>query len=94
MITYIVMQTIHAVHTTLFAFFYLDSVYTVNMFYCELVLFFSKKFEHISKQLKRLNTSNVKIINNRKLSRLIYEFNRVVFELKEMNDLFKVRSFR
>ena len=90
MITYIVVQTIHVIHTAWFVWLYLDGVYTVNIFYCVIILFFAKKFEHISKQLKRLNRSKVKVINNRKLSRLIYEFNRVIFELTEMNELFKV----
>ena len=81
-------------YLSLFVWLYLGSVWTVNVFYCEIVLFFAKKFEHISKQLKHLDKSKTKMIENRKLSGLIYDFNRVVFELAEMNQLFKVRHFQ
>ena len=93
-VTYIVVQTIHVIHLYWFIFLYLGCVWTLNMFYCEILLFFSKKFEHISKQLKYLNKSKTKRIKNCKLSRLIYQFNRVVFELTEINQLFKVGPFR
>ena len=97
---YIVVQTVHIIHTASFLWFALMGVYTVNVYYCVILLFFTKKFQFLTKRIKKLNFPESKAIDdrkvkskgidNRKLSRLIIEHNRVLFEVSEMNELFKV----
>ena len=93
LLTYIIAQTVNVLHTAWFVWLYLGGVYTVNVFYCIIIFFFIQRFRYLSKQLKILNASNTKLVDNRKLSRLIYEYNRVLFELMEMNQLFKVGPY-
>ena len=90
--TYILVQTVHVVHTSLFFWLGLNSVYPINLFYCTIILFFTKRFQHLSKQLDRLDepAGSSGRINNRKLSSLIFDYNQIVHELIEMNQLFKV----
>ena len=90
LLAYIIAQTIHVIHTSWFVWLYLGGVYTVNLFYCVIILFFSKRFQYLSKKLKKLDQPKLKLVDNRRLSRIIYEYNRTLFELMEMNDFFKV----
>lgn len=92
--TYILVQTVHVIHTSLFFWLALTSVYPINLFYCTIILFFTKRFQHLSKQLNRLDepagSSVPGRINNRKLSRLMFDYNQILHEMMEMNQLFKV----
>lgn len=67
----------------------LGGIYTINVFYCEIILFFTKKFRNLGKQLKILNATKGKLIDNRRLSRLLYDYNRVLHEMDELNEFFK-----
>ena len=49
--------------------------------------FFSKRFNYIAGHLESLNASER--ISNRKLSRLIIDYNQVHYELIQINDFFK-----
>ena len=42
--TYILVQTVHVIHTSLFFWLALTSVYPINLFYCTIILFFTKRF--------------------------------------------------
>lgn len=65
------------------------AAYTINVFYIGLIKYFAKKLEHISKQLKKIDRSEVKQMNNRRLTRLIIAYNRVLFDLIEINRFFR-----
>lgn len=60
-----------------FAFSFLHSMYTVNLFLVQLMRFFCTKFRYLAKQLTQLNESKGRKIDRRKLSRLVYEYVRV-----------------
>ena len=90
LLSYIVAQTINVIHISWFIWLYLAGVYMINTFYCKIIQFFSKRFQYLSKQLRILDAANNKLVDNRRLARLVFEHNRVLFDLMEMNDLFKV----
>lgn len=91
MLIYVLAQTVNFIYTALIIWFFLGLIYSLNVFYIEIVMFCGKKVDHISKQIERMNVSKTKLVDNRKLSRLIVEYNRVLFELIQMNKFFKVR---
>ena len=62
--------------------------YTLNYFFLITLKFFSKKFNHISNQIRKLGIR--KPIDNRKLRKLIYDFNYVYLELMKLNEFFKL----
>lgn len=88
-VIYVFAQAVHYLHTALIIWLFLGVIYTLNVFYIEIVIFCSKKIGHIAKQIELMNVSKTKLVDNRKLSRLIVEYNRVLFELTQMNNFFK-----
>lgn len=92
MVIYALAQAVNYLHTALIIRLFLGVFYTLNVFNAEIIVFISKKVGHIAKQIERLNATKTKLVDNRKLSRLIVEYNRVLFELIQMNNFFKVTS--
>lgn len=91
MAIYVLAQTVNYLYTTVLCWLYFGTLYFVNVFYIEIQMFFSKKIGYIAKQIEAMNASKTNLVDNRKLSRLIMEYNRVIFELIKMNELFRVR---
>ena len=89
--TYIIVSTIHSLHTASHIFLFFKMIYTLNIFVVTILIFFRVKFGYIAKQLDQLQHEKVKI-NNRKLGRLIYDFNYVYLELSKLNSYFKYLS--
>ena len=83
--SYVFFQTMHIAHASYMAYWFLQSLYTINLSYMIVMLFFVKRFRFVSKHLRRMK----KPINNRKQSRLICDHNRIETELLEMNEFFK-----
>ena len=92
-LVYAIAQAVNFLYTALIIYLFLGVAYTLNVFYIEIILFLSKKLHNIAKRVDRANTDRKKTIDNRKLTRLIIEYNRVLFEQMEMNDFFKVIAF-
>lgn len=75
------------------AFFYLflflvrPQICTMNLFYIQSIRYILLKFSYIAKHLQRMSTK--KRLDNAKLRSLIFDFNRVQFELAEINDFWK-----
>ena len=88
-VVYIVIQAFNILNGNVFIWSFLFSIYTLNVYFIECMLFLRKKIRHISQQVQQLRTSKTKLINNRRLARLISDFNRVNSELIEFNDFFK-----
>ena len=86
--TYVFFQIINIIHTYYFIFRFLNLT-TLNFLLLTLIRFFRKKFYHIAGQVERLHLSNRKRVNNKKLTRFLYEYNVVHLELFAMRDLFK-----
>lgn len=87
---YLVVQALHVLHTFVYLFFFLHSIYTVNLLFVAVMAIFAKKFSSIASrtvELNALDASSSKQIN-RKLSRLLFEHNKVHLEMLEMNALF------
>ena len=85
-------HTVNYLHTAWIIRLFLGVAYTLNVFYIEIIVFLSKKLGYIAKQIENANSSKSKLINNRKLTGLIVDYNRVLLELIEMNNFFKVSS--
>ena len=83
---YLLLQTVHSAHVHLVFFSFLNSVYSLNLFFNQLLNFFAKKFRHLLKRVQRLNAAGR--VDQRKLAKLIYQFQVVNFELMEMNAFF------
>lgn len=69
--------------------FPLSQAYTNNLFYIYLIMYFAKKFRYISRQLEKIERSGSKLVDNRLLTRLIIAYNRVQFDLIDMNRFFR-----
>ena len=86
---YLLVQTVNALHLACFFFLFFNSIYTVNALYIAVIRILTKKFDRIASRTARLNAPRgAKPINNRRLSRLIFDHNRVHLELLEMNAFF------
>lgn len=88
MVAYYLMQMVHVVHTTYFAFSFLPSLYMVSAFCASIMHLFSLKFNYISRHVKSLNSKR-KPVDNRKLSTMIDHYTQVHIELIEMNKFFR-----
>lgn len=88
-VTYALLQTVHIVLNSIGIIGYLHSLYTVNLFYLEVMKLLAKKFAYLSDQVNLLGQPKTDIIDDRQLSKLIYEFNCVEDELLTQNNLFK-----
>lgn len=89
MVTYAFFQLLNIGHLGFHLFGFTSVVYTMNVFLLTLVRFFRLKFRCITGRIERLHVSCRKRVNNRKLARLLYEFNVIHLELFAMRDLFK-----
>ena len=88
MLVYGLAHTVNYLHTAFIIYLFLGIGCTLNLFYIEMIVFLAKKFRNIAKRIERTNVN--KPIDNRRMSGLIYSYNRTVFELIEMNNFFKV----
>lgn len=77
---------LHIVHYFVYCFVFLHAVYTPNLFFVTLLLFFTKRFRNIADQLER---NLMKDLNNRNLNRQIFAFHNTIHDMGQMNDLFK-----
>lgn len=91
MFVYVVVHAVNYLYTAVIIYLFLGIVVTLNVFYIEIIMFMNKKIGFIAKQIERMNVTATGPIDNRKLSRLIVDYNRVLFELIQMNNFFKVR---
>ena len=73
-VVYIVFQTFHMFNGNFFIWNFLFTVYTLNVFFIECLLFVAKKFRRISQKVQHLRASKTQRINNQRLARLIYEY--------------------
>ena len=85
---YLFLQAINVAHFTFLVFTFFPSVHILCLFNFNLMRFFTKRFYHIRKTVKRLNATT-KQVDDRKLTRLLYAHNRIHFDLIEMNILFR-----
>lgn len=89
---YLIMQTFHILHTTFFLFFFIHSVCSVNVLLIAVMVVLIKKFRRIARRVEALNARNAqnaaKLVNNRRLTRLLFEHNKTQLELLEMNAFF------
>lgn len=77
---------LHIVHYCIYCFIFLHAVYSPVLFFVTLLIFFAKKFRHIADQVER---SLNKGTNNRNLRKWVFEFHDTIYEMIQMNDLFK-----
>ena len=87
---YIFFQALHVLIISHGLFSFLHCFFTINMFYVTCMLFFTTRFRHIGKEVERMSVS--KSIDNRILSRLIIEHNRVHYDLIQINEFFKFNT--
>ena len=87
---YLLIQGFHICYTYLWFYLYFHCICDPSMFYMGASKLLSKKFEYISKKIGHMQTVRNKLVDNRKLASLIRQHNRVVMELFEVNDFFKV----
>ena len=86
--TYLLLQAINIAHFTFLVFKFLPSIYLTSLFFLNLMRFFVKRFRFIARKIKRLN-AKIEPVPNRKLTRLLYDHNRVHLDLIEMNRFFR-----
>lgn len=86
---YILVQTLHMANGDFFVWNYFHSVYTLNVFFIECMWFLSKKFRHLSRQVQNLRATRTKLIHNKRLTKLIQDYNEVMAELMDINKFFK-----
>ena len=90
MYTFVIVSTVHAIHSWIFIYLMFHIMYTFNIFFLTMLNFFSLKFGYITEMVERLTRQSNSI--NQDLSQLIYEFNYVYFELIQINMYFKYLS--
>lgn len=88
-VKYIFFQAFHVVIVSYGLFSLIHCFYSLNLFYVTCMLFFTKRFRFIGREVERMSVSKSKPIDNRKLSRLIIEHNIVHYDLIQINDFFK-----
>ena len=91
LVAYVLIQVIHSLQNSYFAFSLLHSIYTLNcVFYTQVIRFLAKKFGSIGQEVRRLNASGrMRAADRRKLEALIGEFNETTSELMERNRFFR-----
>lgn len=87
LVVFILVQLINSFHNSHYAFGLLHSIYSGNLFYTQIIRFLAKRFRAIGRQVARMNAK--KKVDNRKLAKIIYEFNRTEHDLMEMNQFFR-----
>ena len=86
---YILVQALQIVNGNYFMWTFFQSMYTINVFLIESLLFLGKKFRFISKKIQNLRSTKTKLAHNLKLAKLIRDYNEVLKELIDVNDFFK-----
>jgi hypothetical protein len=86
--TFIPMVTIIFIHYSIYIFLIFSLQNYFNLFYLELLFFFRFKFDNLNKLAEELDRNMFKNYN-KKLTRLINDFNSIYLECILMNDLFK-----
>ena len=85
---YILFQTFSAFSCVYTIFYFLHSVCTTTIFILQIMHYFSLKFKCIGRRLARLDALGAEKLNKR-LAKLILDFNRVQLELIEVNAFFR-----
>lgn len=85
---YIPILTLHIIQFKIYVDFILGLQNYLNIFFLEILHFFSMKFDCLNQRIKKLESRSDKF-ENKKLSKLIFEFNQVYLECLKINDLFK-----
>lgn len=75
--SYVLLQTIHIVYNCDFILGFLHSIYTISLFMVMVIRYFIVKFNYIGRQVKCLNASKVKRVDNRRLAKLVRDYNQV-----------------
>lgn len=88
-LTYILVQAFNVFHCVYVVFHFFHSLYTTQLFCLQIIHFFCLKFKCIVSRLRYLNASGNSKLKNRRLARLIHQYNRVQLELIEANNFFK-----
>lgn len=88
-VSHVFFQAVNIAHFFFFFYRFLHIIYTLNFFVVTLIRFFRNKFRQITRRIERLKVEKKSRANNRKLARLVYEFNVVHLELFAMRELFK-----
>lgn len=84
---YAATMTINVIHNTYFLFSFFQAIFTLNVFFISIVNFFSRKYGHIAGQVRLLKEKGK--FSNRKLEKLIDDFNRVCLEMQLINKYWK-----
>lgn len=87
--TYALLQSVHIVANSIAIYGYLHTLYTVNLFYLQVMRFLTKKFDYLSVQCERLGRPRTDKISDRKLGHLIDQYTRVEWELATQNNFWK-----
>lgn len=85
---YSILLIAHTFHHFLFLFVYFHATATPNLFLLTILKFFSTKFNNIIKEINKLRFESVKI-DNKKLGKLINDYNCVHLEMININNYFK-----
>lgn len=85
---FLCIQAINFWHIPAFFYYFFHSIHSVNVMYIEVMLIVKNKFNRIAIRAAELNVRGTKMIDNRKLSQLLFEHNKVHVELQEMNAFF------
>ena len=87
---YILFQVAHAVNACHGVFSFVHLIYSINLFYVTCMRFFSKRFERIGIRVLSLAASKTfDKKQNRDLTRLVIKYNKVHYDLIQINDFFK-----
>lgn len=89
-ILFVLVQTIHAIYSSLWMYLCFASICNLMLFYLECIRFFALRFRQIAELVERMNRAKRKP-KNRKLLKVLWRYNRVHLEMIEMNDFFRVR---
>lgn len=89
MVTYVLLQSFHLITNSIAIIGYLHSLYSVNLFYLEVMQLLTKKFAYLSAQVKLLGRPKTDKISDRKLTNLIDLYITVESEVVTQNNFFK-----
>ena len=84
---FLAITLIHIVHLFFYAYTAFHIFYSLSYFFVILLLFFKTKFNYLTKKIEKLK--NKLQTDNRKLRKLIHDFNFVHLEMVKMNLLFR-----
>ena len=85
---FLFIQVVNCWHIPAFFYYFYHGIHSINVMYIEVMRIVTKKFNCIARRTAELNARRTKMTDNRKLSRLLFEHNKVHVELQEMNAFF------